>query len=350
MPWIGRYFYFIASLFLTGYLILVSRSILSPLLAAFILALVLNPLVKKLEKIKLPRLMSTIITVVLFVLVILILIGFFSSGVGNIDFQMGEWKSKLTLISGKLQNLMSDFFKVSEAQQTSLIDQSLTSFLKSGTTVINNTLSFTTNFISAFVLFILSLFFLLYYHRFFVSFLFQVVQTRYHSKLEKILLRIKSVVQHYIFGLSLIIIIVAFLNTMSLLILGIEHAFLFGTLAAVLTIIPYLGIAIGSLFPIIFAFATKDSLWYPFGVLCAFLFVQFLEGNFLTPNIVAKQVSINPFAAIVGLIVGGMLLGIVGIIFAVPILAMLKVICDEVPALNPVGYLLGNPKDSTTKA
>ena len=63
----------------------------------------------------------------------------------------------------------------------------------------------------------------------------------------------------------------------------------------------------------------------------------------LTPNIVGKQVSINPFAAILGLIIGGMLLGLTGIMFALPVLAILKVICDNIVVLKPIGYLIGNP-------
>ena len=139
----------------------------------------------------------------------------------------------------------------------------------------------------------------------------------------------------------------ATLNTVGLLLLGIKHAFFFGGLAALLTIIPYVGILIGSTLPILFALATTDSLWYPLGVLMVFVFVQFLEGNFITPNIIGNQVSINPFAAILGLFIGGMLLGVIGVIFALPILAILKVICDEIDSLKPIGYVLGNPSRST---
>jgi len=144
-------------------------------------------------------------------------------------------------------------------------------------------------------------------------------------------------------GLSLIILIVAVLNTIGLLILGIDNAVLFGVMAAVLTLIPYIGILLGALLPVLFALFTKDSLWYPFGVVLIFMLIQFLEGNFLTPNIVGRQVSINPFAAILALIIGAMLLGLIGVMFALPVLAILKVICDEIVTLKPMGYLIGKP-------
>ncbi|OEH48849.1 AI-2 transport protein TqsA [Legionella parisiensis] len=171
-----------------------------------------------------------------------------------------------------------------------------------------------------------------------------MVKEKYHSNLNRILTRILSVVGRYIFGLLLIIFIVALLNTLGLWLLGVEHAILFGVLAAILILIPYIGIFIGSLLPALFVLLTKGSFGYAFAVIFIFIIVQFLEGNFLTPNIIGSQVSVNPFAVILGLLIGGLLLGITGIMFALPVLAITKVICDEIKSLEPIGYLISNPK------
>ena len=132
------------------------------------------------------------------------------------------------------------------------------------------------------------------------------------------------------------------------MLLGIQHAVFFGSLAAVLTIIPYIGILFGSLLPILFALVTKDSLWYPVGVALLFWGVQFLEGNFITPNIIGGKVSINPFAAIIALFLGGMIWGALGMILSLPVLAIVKVVCDIVPSLQPIGFLLDNPPEDYT--
>src|SRR5690606_28894066 len=113
--------------------------------------------------------------------------------------------------------------------------------------------------------------------------------------------------------------------------------------------IPYLGIFIGSLLPIVYAFLTKDSLLYPLGVAAVFWFVQFIEGNFITPNVVGNKVSLNPFAAIIALFVGGAVWGPAGMILFIPYLALLKVIFDVIEPLEPYGFLLGNP-DSNNKS
>lgn len=342
MSSIAIYFYTVSSIFLTGYFLLISHALINPLIAALIIAIALHPFVKRMERsIKLPRLLSSIISVSIFLLIISVIILFFSTKIGTLDFEMNFWKDKINIVFDKAQNLIFGIFHIPFEQQTALLKESSFTFLQNSATLLNHTLSFTTHFMSSLAIFIISLFFLLYYHKFLMSFLHKVVTSHHHVKLKKILNKIQSVVQRYIFGLSLIIISVATLNTIGLMLLGIENALLFGLFSALLTIIPYIGITIGALLPMAFAFSTKNSLWYPFGVLMIFMFVQFLEGNFLTPNIVGKQVSINPLAALLGLITGGMLLGIMGVIFALPVLAVIKVICDEISSLKPIGYILG---------
>ena len=162
------------------------------------------------------------------------------------------------------------------------------------------------------------------------------------QKVDHVLSKIQQSVQNYITGLGLVILIVAVLNITGLLILGIDYAFFFGALGALLTIIPYVGIFIGALLPILMSLVTKDSAWYAVGVAGIFFFVQILEGNFITPNVVGSKVSINPLVAIVGLILGGMLWGAPGMILAIPFMAVIKVIFDSVEGLQPYGFVLGD--------
>jgi predicted PurR-regulated permease PerM len=157
------------------------------------------------------------------------------------------------------------------------------------------------------------------------------------------MIKIQSVVKNYIMGLLLVMVIIAALNTVGLLILDIRYALFFGTLAAFLNIIPYLGIIIGSALPIIMALLTKDTIWYAVGVAGVFAFVQFLEGNFITPNVVGSKVSVNPLAAILALILGGVIWGISGMILSIPFTAITKVIMDNIEPLEPFGFLLGEP-------
>lgn len=160
---------------------------------------------------------------------------------------------------------------------------------------------------------------------------------------------IENVTQGYITGLLLVTLIVAALNTIGLLLLGIRHAFFFGALSGILTIIPYVGIFIGALFPTLMALITKDSAWYALGVIGVFVVVQFLEGNFITPRITGSKVSINALAAIIALLIGGKILGIAGMILAVPAIGVIKIILSHSPRLRPFVILLGDVDENNAK-
>ncbi|WP_131783258.1 AI-2E family transporter [Legionella gresilensis] len=342
MTFLKKYFYLLASIMLTGYLLSVSATLFNPFLAAFILALALKPFASLLENYKVPRLLSTIISVLLLIIILVALIIFFQAQVRNIDFELGNFSQNIIGIPTKIQNWITSILGVTQEQQQSILMEGLTTVVKNSSVLINRTMSFTASVFTALLIFTIVLFFLLYYRKNLVLFLFKFTPLKNHLALQRILKRGQFVVEHYIFGLFLVIFIVGVLNTLGLWLLGIEHAILFGVMAAILTLIPYIGIFIGSLFPAIFALLTKGSLGYMLSVIFVFMFVQFLEGNFLTPNIVGRQVSVNPFVAILGLFVGGLLLGFTGIMFALPVLAITKVICDEIEPLKPIGYLIGN--------
>jgi len=155
---------------------------------------------------------------------------------------------------------------------------------------------------------------------------------------------IYEVIQSYLVGMVIVMGIVAILNTAGLLVLGLQYAWFFGTLAALLILIPYIGIAIGSLIPALFALATMDNYWYALGVIIWFQVVQFLEGNFITPNIVGGKVSLNPLVAIMSLLLGGMLFGLAGLILALPLVASIKILLNLDETTQPFSFLIGEPE------
>jgi predicted PurR-regulated permease PerM len=160
---------------------------------------------------------------------------------------------------------------------------------------------------------------------------------------------IQGVVRGYISGLSLVVFIAGILNSIGLLILGIQHAIFFGFLSGMLTMIPYVGISIGASLPALFTLLTKDSAWYAVGVIGVHAFVQFLEANFITPKITGSRISINAFAAIIALLIGGKIWGIAGMILAVPLIGIFKILVAYSPLLRPLVILLGDENQSEVK-
>jgi predicted PurR-regulated permease PerM len=255
-----------------------------------------------------------------------------------------EWQSRFIHIIQTIQNWVTVRFGIEQRQITEQITTFTNRAVSNAGVIVSAAFGSVGNILAGVVIVPLFTFFLLYYRDFFREFFFHAFTSTPKEIVSEVLDRIYYVVQSYLVGLVTVMGIVAILNTVGLLVMGIEYVWFFGILASLLMLLPYIGIAIGSIPPAVFALATKDSAWYAAGVIGWFQIVQFLEGNFLTPNIVGGKVSINPLMALVGLLLGGMLFGLAGLILAIPIMAVLKVVFDAVPSMKAFGFLIGEPE------
>jgi predicted PurR-regulated permease PerM len=90
------------------------------------------------------------------------------------------------------------------------------------------------------------------------------------------------------------------------------------------------------------ALVTKDSAWYAFYVMAVYYLVQLIDNNYIVPKIVASKVRINALVSILVVLAGGALWGVSGMFLSIPLIAIIKVICDHIDSLHPIGYLLGD--------
>ena len=325
------------------FVLVVGKSIFIPITLALILAFLMKPFCGWLEKIRIPRGLSAIIAIIVIFALLFGLFFFVSMQVRNIARDLPAIGENFTRLIDNVNNFFTTRFGIEEREQTQYLKNSLQNIFQNSSALFSSTVSATTEFLTVFTLVLLSLFFFLYYRRFFLRFLYKVTHSENHPLLLKTLREIEYVVRSYILGLITVIFILAVLNITGLMLFGIDYAVFFGIFAALLTIIPYLGVFIGSILPILFALITKDAIWYPIGIAGMFWGIQFLEGNFITPNIIGSRISVNPFAIIVALFVGGMMWGAIGMILSLPVTAILKVISTNIESLSPYGFLLGSP-------
>ena len=128
----------------------------------------------------------------------------------------------------------------------------------------------------------------------------------------------------YVKGTMLDSFIVGILTTIVCLILGIDYAILFGCLIFVLNLIPYIGALLSELIVAVYAFTIGGPVFAAITFVCLLL-VQIIDSNILQPNIVAKSVDLHPVVVLAGLTVFNLLMGITGMIIAVPVIAMIKI-------------------------
>lgn len=335
-------------LFLIGvvFSLYVLKPVVVPLLIAGIMSVAVFPLVRIFEvRLKFNRLFSALVSILILLLVIFALVIF-------IGYQLSDIVSKSDSYVEKLNEIYQDGMHQFEAKFGIKKNELSGSNFNMGKSIKDNfdsIMQFITASGSVFsdlILIPLYMFFFLLYRKFFKSFIFRVFAKEGNSnKIKFILNKLYEVQLNYLLGLITVMGIVGVLNSIGLLALGIENPFFYGFLAAFLLLIPYIGILIGSVIPALIALVTKDSAWYSVGVIGVFMFIQFLEGNFITPKITGSKVSINSLVAIVSLIIFSMLWGIAGMILALPITASLKILFDTNANLKPYGFLLGEPND-----
>ena len=185
----------------------------------------------------------------------------------------------------------------------------------------------------------------LYHRRTFVRYLQLIAGREYLHQLSSILRQTTHTYFNFIKGMLMVYVVVGILNSIGLMALGIKHAILFGMLTAIMTIIPYIGIIVSALLPITVAWITKDSIWYPIGVIAVFAFVQYLEANVIFPMIVGTQLNVSTWATLVAFIAGGILWGVAGMILFIPFVAILKIVADNVEDWKPLDILLNRTPD-----
>lgn len=322
----------------------VLREILQILAFSFLLAMLLYPLCHKLEHWRVPRVWAIFLAMIILTLILGVGIYLIAIQLADLSEQSPLLLAKMEALLNKAQLWVSRSFHFSRAKQAREFQKYSLDALKNSASYLSSFLSGMGNTLANIALVPIFVFFVLLYRDFFRHFFYKVFSSTRRYQIDRILGKIYAVVQGYLAGLFLVIIIVAILNTIGLWLLGIDYAPFFGTLAALLLLIPYIGIMIGSLLPMLYALVTKDSPLYALGVLGIFGLVQMLEGNFITPHIVGSKVSINPLAAMIALILGGQLWGVSGLVLALPLTAILKVVLDNVQPLKPYGFLLGDPE------
>ena len=320
-------------------------NVLLPILFAALLAVLLLPLVTRLERWKLPRVWAIIIALLLVIGTLMGLFYLFGSQIMSLREELPKLQARSVQYFDQIQQWAQVKFGYQPMSKEQLIDSSMKSVKSSAGGFLGSTLSTTAGVLSVTTLVPIYIFCFLYYRDHMRQFMFRFVAPDKRTSVLHTMDSIQTVVQAYIQGLLTVIVIVSILNAIGLLVLGVKFAVFFAVFASVLAIIPYIGILVGSAIPALVTLVETGSPGKAAAVVGVFVFVQFLEGNFITPMITGSKVSINPMAAIIALILGGELWGTPGMILSIPLIAVLKVVFDASKTTEPWGFLLGDVTD-----
>lgn len=332
-----------------GYILIVAQSIFIPLLFSLFFTLMLSPVCRFLEKKGVGDTWSIVFTLLGINVLILGVITLLGSGLVNVASNASDINSKLQSATNNLFSLGNKYFGISKNEGIVWLSENVGSAIGTPISMIGSGLSSSTTLLANSLLTLIFTFLLLLYRKPFKSFLLLQFSKGYKEEGNEAIHSIQNVVQEYLYGTLTVMLILGVFNSIGLWLIGLEYAFFWGFMAAVLAIIPYVGTALGGMLPFLYSLATTTNTWEPFAILALYFSVQQLEGNFITPKIVGDSVDINPFFAIIALLVGNMIWGVAGIVLFLPLFAILRIIFLHVEALKPLAIIMGSEVYESTK-
>ncbi len=341
IPFYIKFSIFFVGILAFGFLTYIGQDIVMPLFFALLIAILLDPIVSFFQRMRLPRTLAISLALTVGILFIGGLIYFLSVQLSLFNESLPMFKEKFKLVLDQSKNWVSSEFNISMNSINTQIDNWSKSLFEGTGAVIGYTVMTLTELIIVWLLIPVYAYLFLYYQNLFLAFIEQVSEKKDQKTIKEVMKEGNKMIQSYLIGLVLEIIIMSVLNSVGLLILGIEYAILLGIIGALLNVIPYIGGVVSTALPMLVAIVTHDSLVSPILVLAVYLFIQFLDNNFIVPLVVASRVKINALVSIIVVLIFGAMFGISGMFIAIPLTAIVKIIFDRIEPMKPYGLILG---------
>jgi predicted PurR-regulated permease PerM len=314
------------------------RGILIPFSFALFLAVLLNPLMERLLKWKVPRVMAIVASLIVAILLISGVWYFLANQIMQFTDQLPLLQKKISELIVRLQGYLLREFNIPVAKTNSYLAEARSGIRP----LLGRTLGTVAGSMGTIFLLPIYTFFLLYYKNLILNFLYEIFAEEKAAEVSTVLRQVRGAIQSYMYGLLIEAAIVATLNTIALLILGVPYAVLMGVLGALLNVLPFFGGILAALLPMMVATITKDGYSTQIGIAISYIVIQFTDNHILIPYIVSAKVRINALLSVVAVLLGGAVWGLAGMFLSIPFIGVLKIIFDRIPEMQPWGRLLGD--------
>ncbi|NJC24695.1 AI-2E family transporter [Neolewinella antarctica] len=339
---IQRLAYYMICLCIVLSVLYVGRSFFIPIIYGIFFAFMLKPICDWFEAGVKNRVVAIILTLLT---VFLTLGGIFTFFIIEIMDVVSEADGIVTNIQNSAFDLFAyvgSFLGMRERESFALLNEQIAGVTSAPISLLTSGLSTSGTMLTNFSLIVIYTFFFLLYSTALRQFLLGQLRGSKEQEGQATIKEVQEVAKNYLGGMLTVMLILGVLNSLGLWVIGVRFPLVWGFLGAMLAIIPYVGTFIGGLLPFLYAVATLDSFWQPVAVIILYMTVQSFEGNFITPKVVGNSVKINALAAILSLIFGALFWGLAGVILAIPLLAMLRVVLAHIDATKPVALLLSD--------
>ena len=316
------------------YLLYILRSVLMPFVAGILLAYLLDPVVEKLQKLKMSRLWATLVVCLLAILIIVPALVFLGGMIENqVSLLLQATPKYLRLIMDKvkpaIESLLEKFPDLKNSGFEDMVKGNISNGLKFVgkvlTKLLSNSFAFI-NLLSLILIMPIVTFYMLRDWGAFVKKFEELLPKKSKKRILDVMQEINKIIAGFIRGQISVCLILGAFYSIGLKLVGLELGLLVGFIAGVISFIPYVGSITGFVLGVVLAFAQYGDITHVLYVVGVFMAGQFLEGNFLTPKLVGESVGLHPVWVMFALLAGGVLLGFLGLMLAVPLAAIIGVL------------------------
>ena len=302
------------------------------------------PASRWLESKGLPRGLAILVCILFFVSICTGIIWLISWQVTDLTSEVSHIEQKVRDMIKELKEYINKNFGISSSQQDQLINSQKEAGTNAAQGILSNVASVVMSFLVDFILVLVYIFLFMYYRTHIKKFVLQLVPERQKNNAREIITDIQKVSQQYLTGLGMMIVGLWIMYSIGFSIVGLKYAIFFAILCGLLEIIPFVGNLTGNLLAIIMVIIQGGGVGMIFGIVITYAIVQFLQTYILEPLVVGAEVNINPLFTILVLVAGELVWGIAGMVMAIPLLGIIKIICDHIEPLKPYGFLIGREK------
>lgn len=309
--------------------------LLVPLAFALVLAMLLVPLSKKLEKRGVNRSLASVLCILILMLTFATIIGLLAWQLSTVMDDVNQIKSRLSVVSEHVQRVITNYTGIEKPQQEEMIKKADPGdMLTSATsTLLGIALDV--------ILILVYIFLMMCFRSHLMKFLMKAVPSDQQDKTALIVHEAGEVSQKYLTGLTLMIMSLWVMYAIGFSIVGVKYAIFFALLCGTLEMIPFIGNLAGTTLTVLMGVVQGGDIKLIVGILIVYGLVQFIESYILQPLVVGSEVNLNPFFTILSIVIGEAVWGVSGMILAIPVFGMMKIVFDRFAPLKPYGFLLG---------
>lgn len=329
-------------------LLIYGKPFLVPFLIAAFLSMLLVPLCLQLER-KLPKGLAAVISVLALLSVVAVIVYIVSTQVSNIADNAEQIERNISAKVQKVQEFVTRSLGIPQQKQQQVIQQQQQASTGKISSVISGFFTSLGGLLTNFIIVLVYVFLFLYFRDHFSQFLLRIVPPKDKTNARTIVHDAQRVAQKYLTGLAIMIACLWVMYGIGFSIIGVKNALFYAVLCGLLEIVPFVGNLTGVSITIIMSLAQGGNLKLVIAILITYGLVQFLQTYILEPLVVGRGISIHPVFTIMGIVGGEVLWGIPGMVLALPIMGVIKIICDHIEPLKPYGFLIGEERNREPK-